>query len=79
MSEDIHTYEYDMPTTIRSYVVALPDGTYSIILNSKLSFETRVEAYKHELRHIINGDYEKKCDVDIIEVNCHNYDKKEID
>lgn len=60
-----------LPTTIRSYVVANNDFTYTIVLNSKLSHEQNLLSYKHELFHIMNGDYEKKCDVDIIEFNAH--------
>lgn len=62
----------DMPTTIRSYVVANLDGSYTVILNSKLSHEQNIISYNHEVDHILNGDYEKKCNnVDIIEFNAH--------
>lgn len=29
-------------------------------------------SYEHELKHILNGDYEKKCSVDMIEINAHD-------
>ena len=67
----INTIYYNMPTTIRSYVIPNQDGSYAIVLNSKLSHEQNVKSYNHEIEHILNGDYEKKCDVDIIEFNAH--------
>lgn len=65
-----------MPTTIRSYVISNPDCSFTIVLNSKLSHEQNLLSYQHEIEHILNGDYEKKCDVGIIEFNAH-IDKKE--
>ena len=71
MNEDINIIYADMPTTIRSYVVNNKDMTYTIVLNSRLSHEQNVISYQHELRHIYSGDYDKKCNVDMIEVNAH--------
>lgn len=68
----INTIYHDMPTTIRSYVVANADFSFTVVLNSKLSHEQHLLSYKHELEHILNGDYDKKCDVDIIEFNAHS-------
>ena len=67
----INTIYYNMPTAIRSYVVANMDDSYTIMLNSRLSREQNLRSYQHEIEHILNGDYEKKCDVDIIEINAH--------
>lgn len=61
----------ELPTTIRSFVVANKDMTYTVILNSKLSREQNLLSYQHELDHILKGDYEKKCSVDLIEINAH--------
>lgn len=60
-----------MPTKIRAYVVSNPDASYTIVLNSRLSKEMLEKSFKHELKHIQNGDYERRCDVDIIEINAH--------
>lgn len=68
---DINTIYYTMPTTIRSFVVANPDSSFTIVLNSNLSRERNLISYQHELEHILNGDYDKQCDVDIIELNAH--------
>lgn len=69
--DDINILFADMPTTIRSYVVSNADMSYTIVLNSRLSHEQHVISYQHELKHIHNGDYDKKCNVDMIEVNAH--------
>jgi Zn-dependent peptidase ImmA (M78 family) len=69
--EDIYVNYADLPCTIGAFVVSNNDDTYTIILNSRLSRERNKESYIHELGHIRNGDYEKKCSVDIIEIAAH--------
>lgn len=69
--DGINVLYADMPTTVRSYVVNNIDMTYTIILNSRLSHEQNLISYAHEIRHIENGDYDKKCNVDVIEINTH--------
>lgn len=70
--EDINVIYVDMPPSIKAYTVNNPDCTYTIVLNSRLSMEQHMSSYRHELLHIMNGDYEKKCSVDIIEINARN-------
>lgn len=72
MTEQITTYIVDMPTTIHSYVVSNADTTFCIIINARLSYEAQLEAYKHEIGHIWNGDFDKNDDVGIIEINAHS-------
>lgn len=69
--EEINTIYADMPTTIRSYVVANNDNTYTIVLNSRLSREQHLISYYHERNHITNRDYEKKGNVGLIEIMTH--------
>lgn len=62
-----------MPGTIKAYTVNNKDDTYTIVLNARLSHEQHLISYKHELMHIMNGDYNSRCnDVGIIEINAHN-------
>lgn len=68
--DDIKVIYMDIPTTIRSYVINRNDF-YTIVLNSRLSSEQNNISYEHELRHIKNGDYEKKCSVNMIEFMAH--------
>ena len=69
--EDVFVKLIDLPFTIRSYVVLNKDQSYTIVLNSKLSYEQNLISYQHEIDHIRNGDYEKKCSVDLIEIIAH--------
>ena len=62
---------YDLPATVRSFVVCNADQTYTIVLNSRLSREQNLISYWHEINHIKNGDYEKQSTADIIEINAH--------
>lgn len=62
----------DMPTTIKAYTVANSDNTYTIVLNSRMSREQHLISYYHEMKHIENNDYDKKCDINIIEFQAHS-------
>ena len=41
------------------FVVPNPDGSYTIMINSRLSYSGQLKAYQHALRHIMNNDFEK--------------------
>ena len=43
------------------------DGTFSIYINSRLSRERQIRALRHELRHIINGDFYNEKPIEQIE------------
>lgn len=60
----------DMPYGLNGNVTYNPDGSYTILINAKLSIEKQKEIYLHELSHILNGDFEKY-DVDFIEKSAH--------
>ena len=72
MLQNINTILVDMPSRIRAYTVANKDLSYTIVINSRLNHETQMKAYQHELNHIQNGDYEKKCSSDLIEFFAHH-------
>jgi len=62
----------DMPFGLHSYVIRdSEDDSYTIVLNSKLCYEQNLISYEHELRHIKDGDYERKCKTDMIEIMRH--------
>ncbi|MDD3363007.1 MAG: ImmA/IrrE family metallo-endopeptidase [Hespellia sp.] len=71
MDADVNTIITDMPPRIKSYVVANKDLSYTIVINARMAYGQQLISYSHELSHIRNGDYEKKCNVDIIEFNAH--------
>lgn len=75
MNNRITTALYPMPGRVRSYTV-LKDGFFTIVINENLSEEARWKAYRHEMDHINNGDYEKNCSADLIEIYAHEEGRK---
>lgn len=71
MTQDINTVLADMPCSIAAYTIANADMSYTVVLNSRLNYERQLLAYHHELKHIENGDYDKRCSVDLIEFYAH--------
>lgn len=69
--EQIFTRYADMPGTIRAYTATCTDGSYTIVLNSRLCFEQQKKAFMHEVSHIHNRDYEIQTDVGILEAQRH--------
>ena len=64
----------DLPTTIKAYVVRCFDSGdifYTIIINSRISYEQQREAYKHEMSHIECGDFSCEYPADYIESMRH--------
>lgn len=55
--EDINIYFLDMPCKIGATVILEYDGTYSVYLNSRLTFERQKQSLIHEIRHIKNDDF----------------------
>lgn len=51
-------------------VVQNEDGSYTVLINAKLSQDGQLKAYQHALNHIENGDFEKS-DVQSIEFQAH--------
>ena len=72
MTLDVNVILADMPARIPAYSVANSDQSYTIVLNSRLCYERQLQAYYHEMKHIENGDFEKKCSADIIECFAHS-------
>ena len=68
---DANVVLIDMPHRIKAYTVANKDMSYTIVINARMSHERQLEAYQHELDHIQNGDYERKCSADLIEFYAH--------
>lgn len=71
MSFDVNCINVDMPSTIKSFTVYNSDMTYTIVLNSRLTREQRLISYHHEMQHIERGDYDRTCDVGLLELYAH--------
>ena len=59
----------DLPPRIKSFVT-VKDGFATIVLNSRLSCETWRKCYRHELEHLIKGDFDGGC-ADAVERDRH--------
>lgn len=68
--EEINVQILDMDTMIPEHLVKNADGSYTILINAKLSQDGQLKAYQHALNHISNGDFEKS-DVQNIELQAH--------
>lgn len=68
--ENINTFLIDFPANCNEMVVKNEDDSYTIFINAQLSNESRIQAYKHALRHIAEGDF-YKADVQEIEYSAH--------
>jgi len=69
--DNINVYLMDMPPRIKAYTSANADNTFTILLNSRHSHAQHLISYHHEMQHIENGDYDKQCDVNILEFFSH--------
>ena len=72
LTADVNVVLLDFKTTKGKEMVATnEDGSYTIFINSRLSYAVQLKAYQHAMRHIENGDFEKN-DVQQIEYVAHN-------
>ena len=71
--DNVRTVYCDLPNTVGGFTVATPDDFFTIVLNQNLSYDRNVQTYKHELEHIKNGDFDKTCSADIIEISAARY------
>lgn len=69
--ENIRTAYFNLPNSIKAFTIATPDGWFTICLNQNHSHEQNLISYKHELEHILCGDFDKKCSADLIEIISH--------
>ena len=44
-----------------AFVSLNADGSYTIFINTRISYEMQQDALQHELKHIGNDDFEKGC------------------
>lgn len=60
MLENIFVHYLNMPTSVKSNVTHNEDGSYSIFINARLSQNQQVNAYMHELEHILKDDFNRR-------------------
>lgn len=76
---NIYTNTMDMDTCVHAFVRQTPTDDYVIIINSRLSDQAQREAFRHEMRHIENNDFERAdiLGVQEVEYEAHRHDKEE--
>ena len=70
MTEDVYVYFVDFPRGIREAVTPCPGG-YTIYIDEKLDYASRLRAYDHAMRHIRCGDFDVDDTADNIESAAH--------
>lgn len=70
--QDVNVVLIDFPSPGNEMVVPNEDGTYTILINAKISKENQLKAYRHAMNHIINNDFDKD-NVQKIEYHAHNF------
>ena len=66
----MHVIITDLPCRISGFTKKTGDY-YTIVLNARLNEERRRAAYRHEVEHIEEGDFDRSCDADEIEYVRH--------
>ncbi len=69
MTDDIYVYPADLPIGVKEVVAPGVDG-YTVYVNTRYTYETRVVSYLHAVGHIEGEDFEKT-DVQEIETKAH--------
>lgn len=65
----------DLPLNIKGMTVRTFDGDevfLTIVLNARHSYETQLEAYRHEVDHIENNDFDRR-DVSVGELEMRRH------
>lgn len=57
LDADYFVYFWRLPLSIHGMVSTNDDGTYTIIINDRISEANQLIAYIHEVRHIQNDDF----------------------
>lgn len=72
--DNIYHYVVSLPDGIKAFTMPCMDG-YTVYTDSKLTMESQREAFRHEMWHILNGDFERS-DVQEIEYVAHEENRR---
>ena len=70
MTENVNVVLLNMENGIHEQVTKNRDGSFTVFLNLKDSFETQKQSYKHAMGHVQNDDFQKS-NVQDIEFQAH--------
>lgn len=71
MTPDVNVNVINFPNCGHELVTENEDGSYTILINAKLSSEDQQKAYDHAMYHITHNDFEKD-NVQEIEEDAHH-------
>lgn len=72
MQNEIFVHHLDFKNSVPATSTVNDDGTYSIFLNSRLNQEQQSNGYMHELKHILQLDFEnREKDISLLEHYAH--------
>ena len=69
-SEDINVIVMDMDTCIGEHIIQNADGSYTMLINARKSYDMQRYCFNHAKKHITSHDWEK-FDVSEIEREAH--------
>ena len=70
-SPDLTLVYIDFPACGREMVTRNADGSYTVLINSRLSYDAQRKAIRHALHHIERGDFDR-LEVQQIEKEAHD-------
>lgn len=72
MLSDIFVHYLDFKNSVPATSTINEDGSYSIFINSRLTKEQQANGYIHELKHILQMDFESRDrSIDLLEYYTH--------
>ena len=72
MVENYITIFENLPYKVSGFIMYdSADDYYTIVLNSRLSYEENKKTFEHELKHIKNNDFLKCHNVELLEASMH--------
>ena len=72
MTENFYIRKIPLPLGVRAFTLPYEQGDFNIYINDSLSAEQQLISLKHELRHIVNGDFLKDASAAEIEGSMKN-------
>lgn len=67
----IFTKCIEMPIRVRGFTIRDVNGDYYVYINALLNRAGQQDAHKHEMDHILSGDFDQRCGADLIEFFAH--------
>lgn len=71
MNDEVHVVLMNLPTDMRGLLVANADGSNTVVLNARYSWEQNRLTYLHELKHIDCNDFYADASANAIESDRH--------